>query len=340
MSFPIPDTGVEAFPAADSVVEAFPWPVGGADYFPPMPTLQILAAATLTLSPAAVLAVIPWRTADAGLALTPSASASPVVEVDAPAGLTMAPVAGFVPDELFPAPGLELTPAAQVTPAALVQAAAALTMTAGIVGRPVAVVTADAITTLSVSVSIAVAGIITAPAGLTMTPQATPVPVLTRSAATALTMSPTAAMEVITFVPSGMLKSGPESARYGTGETQITGWAADTANYPGSTLSGNDLVAQRGGDNVTLTASIEFRNAATNTRTLTLRIYVVGNPTPVATSGAVSMSIGATQFISATATGLTVADLALVRVTAQPNLTNSIVSTANAAGYVRVLQPA
>jgi hypothetical protein len=159
------------------------------------------------------------------------------------------------------------------------------------------------------------------------------------SATAGFTGSGSISAPATSFKPSGMVRSGAESARFPSGETQITGWAADTANYPGSTVVSDDLIAQTGGNNVTVTANIEFRNAAAGSRTLTLRIYVGGSATPAATSGAVNMSIGATQFISATATGLTVADLATVRVTAQPSNLNSILATSNSASYVRVLQP-
>lgn len=135
------------------------------------------------------------------------------------------------------------------------------------------------------------------------------------------------------FLPSRMTKSGA-TANFNTGQTQITGWAADTVGYPGSTVSSNDLVVQAAGSGVTLDASIEFTNGSTGSRTLTLRILLDGSE--VATSGAVSMGLGATQFITASVSGLTVAQASLVRVTAQPNLTNSINATGNTASYVRI----
>ena len=138
------------------------------------------------------------------------------------------------------------------------------------------------------------------------------------------------------FLPSRMTKVGATS-NFGTGQTQITGWAADTVGYPGSTVSSNDLVVQAAGAGVTIDANIEFTNGAAGSRTITLRLLLDG--VEIATSGAVSMGFGATLFVAASATGLTVAQASLVRATAQPSLTNSVSATGNTASYVRIYQP-
>lgn len=54
------------------------------------------------------------------------------------------------------------------------------------------------------------------------------------------------------FVPSGMNKSGTATSK--DSYTLITGWAANTAQYPGSTVAANGLVTQSAKVGATLSA--------------------------------------------------------------------------------------
>ncbi|WP_280412519.1 hypothetical protein [Nocardia asiatica] len=76
------------------------------------------------------------------------------------------------------------------------------------------------------------------------------------------------------FVPSGMTKSG-SAQTLTTSYAVITGWTADTANYPGSTLSGNGVVAQGAKTNATLTANLALSGGFS--WTVTARLLVNGS---------------------------------------------------------------
>ena len=146
----------------------------------------------------------------------------------------------------------------------------------------------------------------------------------------------TSTAEVKSFTPSGMTKSGQHILGSATTEVQITGWAADAA-YPGSTISGNDLVVQTDGTGVTVSASIELTNRVSLSRSITLRLRLAG--TEIATSGSVSFTGSETKFVTVSASGLTVAQASLVRASAQQAIGNSHTVTDNPASYVRVFKP-
>lgn len=60
------------------------------------------------------------------------------------------------------------------------------------------------------------------------------------------------------FLPSGMTKNGSQSIN-STSYTDVTGWTADTATYPGSTVDSNlAIVVQGGKSDATLTANVPF----------------------------------------------------------------------------------
>lgn len=62
------------------------------------------------------------------------------------------------------------------------------------------------------------------------------------------------------FIPSGMKLSSSFAAQPDNSYQQITGFAADTTNYPGSTVSSNALVLQSSGS-TTLSASASWSAA-------------------------------------------------------------------------------
>ncbi|WP_282777270.1 hypothetical protein [Nocardia sp. CC201C] len=97
------------------------------------------------------------------------------------------------------------------------------------------------------------------------------------------------------FMPSGMNKNGTQKL---TGSwTEITGWTADTDNYPGSTLSGNGLRAQGSKPNASVNATLAFSGASGTGPTQQARILV--NGTVVATG---QQLIGASGTLTASAT--------------------------------------
>ncbi|WP_280357057.1 hypothetical protein [Nocardia otitidiscaviarum] len=89
------------------------------------------------------------------------------------------------------------------------------------------------------------------------------------------TGSGTVAAAASSFAPSGMTKSGsnyniPSSA------TEVPTWTADTSGYPGSTLSGNGLVANGSKTGASLSSSCSITNTQAISVTVTLYLWVNG----------------------------------------------------------------
>ena len=336
MTFPRPDVAVEEFPAADAGTGGFPFADAGVEVFPPSPTPTILVAVALTMSPVALVAVLPWRDSTSLLTMSPAAVMSASVEIEAVSVLEMVPELSPV-HEMAASGGLEMAPAAVMLPEVALMASTALALTAGIQGTPVAVVTADAITTLSVSATVAIAGVIAAPAGLAITPAAIPTALVTQLADTALTLAPAAALQVITFVPSGMLRNTSATSRFGTSFSQVVGWTANTATYPGSTVVSSDLISQTAAVNGTIEVSVQFQNASAGARILYLQVTVAG--TPVGTVYEQSFTGASTAFATFSVPNVVAAAGAAIRLEARANFATSILSTGNTSSYVRIVQP-
>lgn len=111
------------------------------------------------------------------------------------------------------------------------------------------------------------------------------------------------------FQPSGMTKNGSQSIT--TSFADITGWTADTSNYPGSTVNSNtSLVAQGAKTGATLTANIPF-GSGTYTFGTGTQVRILVNGSVVGTGTAVQASSGTA---TCTVTGQTIADGDLVKV--------------------------
>ncbi|MFX0581172.1 hypothetical protein [Nocardia nepalensis] len=80
------------------------------------------------------------------------------------------------------------------------------------------------------------------------------------------------------FKPSGMTKNGTQSSS--SSWTQVTGWSADTANYPGSTVSSNALVSQGGKASATVSASVAWTGGTFGN---SIQVRVKQNGTVIAT---------------------------------------------------------
>jgi hypothetical protein len=94
--------------------------------------------------------------------------------------------------------------------------------------------------------------------------------------------------------------------------TKITGWTADTTNYPGSTVSSDGLVVQGANSSATITANIPW----TASLGMTVTVRIKNGTTVIATGTGVTGTSGTS---TATATGQTVA--------AGDNITVEIIST-------------
>lgn len=97
------------------------------------------------------------------------------------------------------------------------------------------------------------------------------------------------------FIPSGMNKSGSQTVTANTSTyTQITTWTADTATYPGSTVSSNSLVMQSSGSAVLSGAVVWSAGGLTGNATCKLykngTAFLTGSATPTESSGTATVS--------------------------------------------------
>lgn len=133
------------------------------------------------------------------------------------------------------------------------------------------------------------------------------------------------------FVPSAMTKTTPTYA-VTTSYGLVTGWLAETATYPGSSVSSNGLVAQAAKVGATCAASLVVTNAA-NAINCTLRLKL--NGTVIATGTATSVTgFGSTTV--AVSTTATVAASDSLTVEALAGFNSQLTIASNAASYVRI----
>lgn len=127
------------------------------------------------------------------------------------------------------------------------------------------------------------------------------------------------------FAPSGMTKSGSAQALTGS-YAVITGWTADTSNYPGSTLSGNGVLVQGAKPGATVQAQL----ALTGGFSYSASCRILINGVVVATGSATG---GSPATVSTTAT-VAHGDVVTVEATGS-GVSNPSVAT-GASSFVRI----
>lgn len=105
--------------------------------------------------------------------------------------------------------------------------------------------------------------------------------------------------QAVTFLPSGMTKNGTQN--FTTSWALLTGWTADTANYPGSTVVSNALQVQGGKTDATISVSLPFTGSFTQGHIARIKL----NGAVIATGPSNGASSGT---MTATASNVTLAD--------------------------------
>ena len=114
-----------------------------------------------------------------------------------------------------------------------------------------------------------------------------------------ISLGDTLVWQAVTFLPSRMTKTGTQN--FTTSWALLTGWTADTANYPGSTVVSNALQVQGGKTGATISVSLPFTSSLSFTRTARILL----NGAVIATGADVASNSGT---MTATATDVTLAD--------------------------------
>ncbi len=197
--FPAAASDIEEFPSAEARFETFPAADSAVEEFPPAPALVLTADALWTMTPDAVVTILPWRDAIAGLAMWPDAAVTVSVDIGGAAvAFEMSPE-GRLESELDAMVDFTLGPAAAVLPVGLVAADAGLAMSPTAAPVPIPAGTADAGLVMSPTAAPVPSGAITASPGLVMTPAAVVVPVVASTASVGFEMTPTATVYAAFF---------------------------------------------------------------------------------------------------------------------------------------------
>ncbi|MFR9750504.1 hypothetical protein ACL02S_05660 [Nocardia sp. 004] len=138
------------------------------------------------------------------------------------------------------------------------------------------------------------------------------------------------------FQPSSMTKSGTWSG-LNTGWSTISGWAADTSGYPGSSVvGGNGLLSLGGKSDATITAAVVFTASVFSQPNLTLQLLL--NNVVIATGipKAATANAATTITVSGVAT-IAAGDVITVQATSNNVVTTyNPVAHADTASYVRI----
>ncbi|MEC3955794.1 hypothetical protein VMT65_22365 [Nocardia sp. CDC153] len=140
---------------------------------------------------------------------------------------------------------------------------------------------------------------------------------------------------VIGMRPAGMTKSGAAwSTTINAQYAQITGWTADTTNYPGSSVSSDGLVASSSKSNANLAASIVFTGGSFSDMNVTLKLAV--NGTPVITGAAKSVPAGSTTTVTVTGNATLNANDKVSVLAVTDSSLQAVTANANSASWVRI----
>ncbi len=138
------------------------------------------------------------------------------------------------------------------------------------------------------------------------------------------------------FNPSSMTKSGTFSGLT-SGFVPVTGWVADTTSYPGSSVSGSDLVVQSTGTGKTVSASVVWTASGAFARNVTMRLKNQTTGAILATGDPVSVPGNGSATATVTATGVSVTAGDLIRLEADGgNTTSRPTAQTNTSSYVRI----
>ncbi|TDP29744.1 hypothetical protein [Nocardia ignorata] len=159
---------------------------------------------------------------------------------------------------------------------------------------------------------------------------------LVASTTAPFTSTGTLGAAAVTFQPSGMNKSA--GTTIGTSYAVVPNWTAETATYPGSTLSGHGLVVIGSTANGRVEVSLVVANGSfSQVATVTLRFHLNGNATPFHTSAGTNVPANGSATVTTFVTGVTLAGGDVITVQAISTAATNA-RTINS-GWLRITQP-
>ncbi|WP_329405386.1 hypothetical protein OG563_26355 [Nocardia vinacea] len=152
-----------------------------------------------------------------------------------------------------------------------------------------------------------------------------------------ISLGTTLLWSAVTFVPV----SAKLNATYATATSyaQVTGWAADTTAYPGSTVSSNKLVIPAAGTGVTLSCSIPFSGASGYAYDLTLRLVLDGTVIATGTKATAAAYGTATATVSIAGQSVNAGSLLMVEALGGSPIFGTPTLNADTNSFLRAIIP-
>lgn len=289
MTFPRRSSTTAAFPGRAAVVAVMPRRGAGVGSFPPAPTNapRVTGAVLLDVIPALGAALpIPAVSGGHVLSLVAVDVIRPVPAVDGGQTIGVTSDLFLVPDNIDGVVTFDVIPGGTAFPVLTLSGRVDLDVLSTADSYPVAVVNGWLGLDVVPGANVAPVPAVLAAVSLDVIPAATVSPVGVVAGAQSLDVIPGGTAVGVTFQPSGMNKVGTQNFVTAGAWMLVTGWSADTTNYPGSTIVSNGLDVQGSKASATVNVSLPYTGSFSNAHTARIlkNGVVVATGTPVSTN--------------------------------------------------------
>ncbi|MDV6275321.1 hypothetical protein R3Q06_17635 [Rhodococcus erythropolis] len=336
MRFPAPDVGVARFPGPDIRAARFPGIDEAAVAFPPVPKLVVRVATetVIDISSTGVVIGRPWHLAETVIDVISAPTVSVSVTVDTESVVDVVSETIQIIDVVNSETIVDIVSGTTVKPSPTVS-----TNTVVDIASTSSVTPSPTINTETIVAIVSSAVVFPSPtaAGETIVDITSTSTVLPSPTVNTNTIVDILSEGVIsTFKPSGMTKNGDMVGQTGSSAyRKIVGWIANTANYPGSSVATDGLVAQSTKPGATITVALDA-GSSWNNLTARLRISVNGTVVVTGPDSTYTTSGGWNTPLSATATvNIVAGDVVTVEMSASPS-GNYLTARGGAGTYVRI----
>ncbi|MGC0364988.1 hypothetical protein ABH922_002972 [Rhodococcus sp. 27YEA15] len=262
MTFPAPDIGVARFPGPDAGLAAFP-PL-------PIPVFFIDSETVVDILSSSVVIGVPWHQVETVVDLGSSVIAVPSVMILAQTSVDVLSTVQQVFDVVVSETVVDILSTSAVTPSPTAAAGTVVDIGSAVIlaGLAAVVVSQTSVEIESDITSVPTTSFTgTSTVDVNSTSTAVPVGVINSTTSVDITSAGT----ITAFTPSGMTKNG-DLQLFDTPNKNVTGWTAD----PGSTVSGNGVVARGNKSDAVVQAAFSWQNDYNGATTMTFRILKNG----------------------------------------------------------------